>query len=295
MYRNAMAVCSIVTSIVLALVGLINHRPEPGQLPANPPPDERPFEARPAQPFGQPVKLLSAHPDGKTPRPRRIREVAEMLPRTSAEPRLRYAGSIASEIDERESRSGDTAEQIIRDLDRLIDDLQSAGASLAESGRVADRLADLAQHLHVIAKELIAQTDVLTKDQEALRKLYASAPQALQGAAKTFARWAEEEQYSDLKADYRTTASVLTDVGQAFIERRRSVPLELVENSAELKGYLERCALFLERYEQAMRLVSRASMAPLEAYIDKLTRFRDGFSALRQQFARYAETIKANY
>lgn len=84
-------------------------------------------------------------------------------------------------------------------------------------------------------------------------------------------------------------------MSEAFVHRRQAVPLDLVENSDELKRYLERCAVFLDRFEQAMRLVSRASMVPQEEYIDKLTRFRDGFSALRQRFARYAETIKANY
>ncbi len=146
-----------------------------------------------------------------------------------------------------------------------------------------------------MAKELVTKTDALAKDQAALRKLYSSAPQALQGAAKTFTRWANEEPYGDLKDDYRSTARVLTELSEAFVQRRQAVPLDLVENSEELKRYLERCALFLDRFEQAMRLVSRASMAPQEEYIDKLTRFRDGFSALRQQFARYAETIKANY
>jgi hypothetical protein len=228
-------------------------------------------------------------------RTRRIREIAETLPEISTEPRLRFAASIASEIDERESRSGETAEQIIRDLDRLIDELQSAGVSLAGSGQVAGRLADLARTLRDMAKDLVAKTDALAKDQAALRKLYASAPQALEGAAKMFTRWADEEPYGDLKDDYRSTAKVLTELSEAFVHRRQAVPLELVENSAELKRYLERCALFLDRFEQAMRLVSRASMTPQEEYIDKLTRFRDGFRALRQQFSRYAETIKANY
>jgi hypothetical protein len=267
---------------------------EHDQSPLKPVAGAHPLEASSVQGSDLPATAPD-HPPGKTTRPRRIREIAESLPGKSAEPRLRFAGSIASEIDERETRSGETAEEIIHDLDRLIDQLQSAGVSLAGSGQVASRLADLAHSLRDMAKELVAKTDALAKDQAALRKLYASAPQALQGAAKMFARWADEEPYGDLKDDYRSTAGVLTELSEAFVHRRQAVPLELVENSDELKRYLERCALFLDRYEQAMRLVASASAAPQEEYIDKLTRFRDGFRALRQQFARYAETVRANY
>jgi hypothetical protein len=295
MFRKAITVCSIVTSVALAVTGMINRKTEPDQLPVKPAIGERPLEVLPGQRSDRLVNPLADQPVGKNPRPRRIREVAELLPSRSAEPKIRYAASIASEIDERETRSGDTAEDISRDLDRLIDDLQSGGTSLGGSGQVAGRLADLARALRVMAKELIAKTDVLTKDQEALRKLYTSAPQALQGAATMFTRWADEEAYSDLKEDYRSTAKVLTDLSQAFTNRRQAVPLDLLENSEELKRYLERCSLFLDRYEQAMRLVSGTSVAPQEEYIDKLTRFRDGFRTLRQQFARYAETIKSNY
>jgi hypothetical protein len=256
---------------------------------------KRPLEAAPVQASDQAATSLPDHSPGKSTPPRRIRDVAESLPGTSTEPRLRLAGSIAAEIDERESRSGETAEQIIRDLDRLLDQLQSTGVSLTGSGQVASRLADLAHSLRDMAKELARKTDALAKDQASLRKLYNGAPQALQGAAKTFTRWADEEPYGDLKDDYRSTARVLSELSEAFVHRRQAVPLDLIENSEELQRYLERCALFLDRYEQAMRLVSSASMAPPEEYIDKLTRFRDGFRALRQQFARYAETIKANY
>ena len=283
--QRVATICSIVTSVALAFTGLIYRGAGPDQPPVKPAAVDRPLETLPE----------AHHSENGMPKSRRVREVADSLPNTSAEPRIRVAASVLSEIDERESRSSETAEQISRDLDRLIDDLQTAGSSLTGSGQVAGRLGDLAARLRVMAKELIAKSELLTKDQEALRKLYRSAPQTLQGAATMFTRWADEEPYSDLKHDYRSTAKVLTDLSQAFVHRRQAVPLDLLENSAELNRYLERCALFLDRYEQAMRLVAGTSAVPQEEYIDKLTRFRDGFRTLRQQFARYAETIKANY
>ncbi len=119
MSRNAFTVCSVISSVVLALAGLIYRGAAPDQPPSQAAAGERPLETSPVQASDLPAKPSPDHPRGNSPRPRRIREVAESLSGTSAEPRISFAGSIASEIDERETRSGETAEEIIRDLDRL--------------------------------------------------------------------------------------------------------------------------------------------------------------------------------
>jgi hypothetical protein len=208
------------------------------------------------------------------------------------DPTLTRAKQIKNNIEETER---DLAQQEQAAFQRIEQALQQISeGSLASQQEALEGFRDATGVLRQLSRDLLANRDKIITDIDKLGHINRLAVPVFQNASKTFAEYAKDEPYEELKKDYTRLAAVWKLIADNLEKRSAQYETENKELADTLR-YLERTAIFLDRlYQHFDSLPNISPLTERDQYIENLKKFIRSFERLRELFHGFDDELRAN-
>jgi hypothetical protein len=156
----------------------------------------------------------------------------------------------------------------------------------------AQKIREVAAKLHGMGLRILAFHKDYEASNKAVLAAYAQAPASFRGAGVTFRRFAAEEPYEEIKADYLRLAGICDALAGRYEKRALALPDEAKEVRETMK-FVERTVVYLERHDVlAAAFPDLSAGADRDRFLDVLKKYVEGYKGLRGNLNKFHEKLK---
>lgn len=211
-------------------------------------------------------------------------------PLTRPDPNAVKAYVAAEAIKAVEAKQDKSEAELIRDLDAFLDGMGKLSPALEKV--TAEKVREVAAKLHGMGLRILAFHKEYEASNKAVLAAYSQAPAAFRGAGVSYRRFAAEEPYEEIKADYLRLAEICDALAARYEKRAVGLPDEAKEMRETMK-FVERTVIYLERHDVlAAAFPDLSAGADRDQFLDVLKKYVEGYKGLRGNLNKFHEKLK---
>lgn len=218
-------------------------------------------------------------------------EPAAPAPLTRPDPNAVKAYAAAEAVKAAEAKQEKSEAELIRDLDAFLDGMTAVTPDLEKM--TAEKVREVAARLHGMGLRILAFHKEYEASNAAMLAAYAKAPAAFRGAGVSYRRFASDEPFEEIKADYLRLAEICDALAGRYEKRAVGLPDEAKEVRETMK-FVERTVVYLERHDVlAAAFPDLSAGADRDRFLEVLRKYVEGYKGLRGNLDKFHGKLTA--